>query len=70
MTHLTMTRRMPRFEMLNPFSHLMYLSTVRRERDALSKLDARALEDVGLNADEAHAEASRSFWDAPAHWTR
>lgn len=50
------------------------LSTVRtwmrvvRERRALSNLDAHLLRDIGLTCRDAETEASRHFWDAPAHW--
>jgi uncharacterized protein YjiS (DUF1127 family) len=37
---------------------------VRRERQMLRGLDARALKDLGLNG-RADAEASRPFWDLP-----
>jgi uncharacterized protein YjiS (DUF1127 family) len=38
---------------------------VRRERRILLGMDARMLKDLGLNGN-AHAEASRPFWDVPA----
>ena len=48
-----------------PFSGLFRLAKQRRE---LSKLDAHILQDVGLTEKQAMAEASRHFWDVPAHW--
>lgn len=42
---------------------------VWRSRRALAKLDARALEDIGISADEARREAHRFIWDVPATWT-
>lgn len=36
------------------------------ERRALSGLDARLLDDIGLNAETAASEAARPFWDVPA----
>jgi uncharacterized protein YjiS (DUF1127 family) len=38
---------------------------VRRERRTLLGMDARMLKDLGLNGN-AHAEATRAFWDLPA----
>ena len=39
-----------------------------RSRRALARLDARMLEDLGVSAEAAAAEASRSPWDVPAYW--
>lgn len=39
-----------------------------RSRRALANLDSSQLEDVGITATQAHAEAERPFWDAPASW--
>ena len=39
---------------------------VHRQRRALARLNAHALEDVGITRDEAMAEARRPFWDLPA----
>ncbi|MGR3468676.1 MAG: DUF1127 domain-containing protein [Shimia sp.] len=36
----------------------------------LSRLDARALEDIGVTRDEALAEAGRPLWDVPRNWRR
>ncbi|WP_291728686.1 DUF1127 domain-containing protein [Leisingera sp. F5] len=41
-----------------------------RQRRQLAKLDARALDDIGVTRAEADAEARRGFWSAPDHWTR
>jgi uncharacterized protein YjiS (DUF1127 family) len=38
---------------------------VRRERLALSRMDDRALKDIGLNRNDIYAETSRPFWDIP-----
>ena len=40
------------------------LST-RRQRHALSELDAHLLRDIGKTRDEAHTETSRSAFDLP-----
>ena len=39
-----------------------------RSRRALLSLDEHMLNDIGLTADEARAEASRPVWDAPRSW--
>ncbi len=33
------------------------------ERDALARLDARLLRDIGVTREAAHREAARPFWD-------
>ncbi|MEX0304108.1 MAG: DUF1127 domain-containing protein [Leisingera sp.] len=40
-----------------------------RQRRQLAKLDARALEDIGVTRAEAEAEARRGVWSAPDHWS-
>ena len=44
--------------------------TAWRQRRQLARLDARALEDIGVTRAEAEAEARRGFWNAPDHWLR
>lgn len=39
-----------------------------RQRRALARLDAAALEDLGLTREEALAESQRPFWDLPVRW--
>lgn len=39
-----------------------------RQRRHLARLDDHALEDIGLDRAAARQEASRPFWDVPAHW--
>lgn len=39
-----------------------------RERQLLLRLDASQLDDIGLNRDQANAEAARPIWDVPATW--
>lgn len=34
----------------------------RRQRQALARLDARLLRDIGLDAGQARAEAAKPFW--------
>lgn len=43
---------------------------VQRTRRELSRLDARALEDVGLTQSDVQRELNRPFWDVPGHWKR
>ncbi|MEP2640978.1 DUF1127 domain-containing protein [Roseobacter sp.] len=40
-----------------------------RSRRALAQLDAKALDDVGLDPATAEREARRMFWDVPQTWT-
>ena len=40
---------------------------VARERRALSQVDARTLEDIGLSEEAASIEAGRAFWDLPTN---
>lgn len=42
--------------------------TAWRQRQHLLQLDARALDDIGLNRADALAEAARPIWDVPAGW--
>jgi len=37
----------------------------RRSRNALAQLDARLLDDVGLDAGRVRAEIKKPFWKAP-----
>ncbi|OED50321.1 DUF1127 domain-containing protein [Leisingera sp. S232] len=39
-----------------------------RQRRQLARLDARALEDIGVTRAEAEAEARGGFWKAPDYW--
>jgi len=52
-----------------PFSlHLRARLAVWRSRRDLARLDARALDDIGVTAEDAAREASLSLWDVPATW--
>ena len=42
---------------------------VRYERQKLKRLDAQALQDIGLTSAEALAESRRGFFDLPANRT-
>lgn len=41
-----------------------------RSRQALAKLDAAGLEDIGITARDAQKEATKPLWDVPANWQR
>jgi uncharacterized protein YjiS (DUF1127 family) len=43
-------------------------AALSRSRKRLSALDDRELADIGLTPELAKTEASRPFWDVPAHW--
>lgn len=61
------------FSLSLPAAHrpaLFRLIDVWRQRQALKRLDARALEDIGLNYRQARDEARRPVWDAPVNWLR
>lgn len=49
-------------------ARLLQILALRRQRSALSRLDAKALSDIGLTRDQADCESRRPFWDVPAHW--
>lgn len=46
------------------------LLSLRAQRVRLAELEPHILRDIGLTPEEAAAEASRPFWDAPAAWRR
>lgn len=50
------------------FATLSHAYSLWRERQALARLDAQLLRDIGKSADEAAQEANRPVWDAPALW--
>lgn len=64
--HATVGHRRSR----SPWTLISLMANARRHRLALAKLDGRLLDDVGLDADAARAEASRPLWDVPATWLR
>ncbi|WP_300015711.1 DUF1127 domain-containing protein [uncultured Roseobacter sp.] len=49
------------------FGLATYLA-VWRSRRALAKLDARALDDIGIDSEAAQREARRHLWDVPSTW--
>lgn len=42
----------------------------RAQRQALARLDARLLQDLGLDPARVAQECARPAWDVPAHWLR
>ena len=44
------------------------LAQLRRERQALARLNRNLLDDIGLDPTAARTESGRAFWDAPNHW--
>lgn len=44
-----------------------YLALWRSRRD-LARLDARSLQDIGIDSEAAQHEARRGFWDVPSTW--
>ncbi len=46
------------------------MAALRRQRRALARLDAAALEDIGVSRAAARAECDRPAWDVPPHWRR
>ncbi|MFC3118746.1 DUF1127 domain-containing protein [Jhaorihella thermophila] len=68
MTLFTDTRISRRPALTDLWSQVKRMIVVRQQRRALRKLDARALEDIGITRAEAEAEAARPLWDAPDTW--
>lgn len=68
MTLFTDTRISRRPALTDLWSQVKRMIAVRQQRRALRKLDARALEDIGITRAEAEAEAARPLWDAPDTW--
>lgn len=50
------------------FSFATRAVQLQRQREALRRLDDRALKDIGLSRSDAEIEASRPFWDVPDTW--
>lgn len=61
-------RHLPLALRLSPLRLLAALAANRRSRQALARLDAHLLRDVGLTPDRARAEAARPVWDVPPSW--
>ncbi|WP_299615189.1 DUF1127 domain-containing protein [uncultured Tateyamaria sp.] len=66
-TDITHRRVAPQPAARRTFS-LRTLFDVWRSRRALARLDARALDDIGLNTERAARESAKPIWDVPANW--
>lgn len=55
---------------LRPLTMMQNWMALSHQRKSLSELDDAMLSDIGLTPDQAQAEASRPFWDAPNHWLK
>jgi len=53
-----------------PRFSLLTMMSVWRSRRALARLDAHALEDIGISAKRALTESSKPIWDVPATWRK
>jgi uncharacterized protein YjiS (DUF1127 family) len=47
---------------------ILKVAALWRSRRHLSALTPEQLEDAGITPSQAHAEAARPVWDAPASW--
>lgn len=61
---------LPAFRRFKPLALLGRMAATTRQRRALGRLDARLLDDVGINSDAARTEAKRPVWDVPKTWLR
>lgn len=52
----------------SPFSRLLTMLSIQRERQSLDQLDQAMLDDIGITRDQARREAVRPAWDAPERW--
>lgn len=41
---------------------------IRRQRDAVERLDRHLLNDIGIGPNAPASKAARPVWNAPAHW--
>lgn len=53
----------------SPLAWIVHAWETRRERLALTQLDASRLNDIGLTKADVQREANRPIWDVPAHWS-
>ncbi|WP_439124683.1 DUF1127 domain-containing protein [Marivita sp.] len=52
------------------FNRIEAALALRRSRTQLAALDARLLDDIGIDRSAAEDEANRPVWDAPASWMK
>ncbi len=67
MTYISLPHRRSAYQ-TGILARLGHAIDVYRERRALARLDGAQLQDIGISAHAAEAEANRPFWDAPARW--
>ncbi|WP_419740106.1 DUF1127 domain-containing protein [Ruegeria sp.] len=67
MNSIALNRHCPRHKQ-SLFARIRFVLSVRRQRQQLAQLDARALNDIGITRAQADAEARRPIWDAPQFW--
>ena len=68
---MTQTRSRDALRLIRPVlisARFSAWAALRRQRAQLSRLDASALEDLGLCRSAAETEARRPFWDVPDTW--
>jgi uncharacterized protein YjiS (DUF1127 family) len=58
----------PAVRPLLPWAKLQFAVAAYRQRQTLRRLDANALNDIGITRAQAEREASRKLWDVPANW--
>ena len=61
-------RTLPRTAATTRRPGLMQMLHLWRSRRALAALDTAQLNDIGITAKDAAAEAARPIWDVPVHW--
>jgi uncharacterized protein YjiS (DUF1127 family) len=62
-THIeTIPLRRPRGLLARSLTALSSALTRRRDRQRLGRLDAHLLRDIGMDAQDAHREAAKPFW--------
>ncbi|NHQ74267.1 DUF1127 domain-containing protein [Roseovarius gahaiensis] len=66
MTHLSDSTHIISARRTAPLLILRRMLELQRQRRALSRLNDRALQDIGLTRSMADAEARRPLWDIPA----
>ena len=67
MTYILSSRATPS-RRVSVLQSIAVMFDIWRQRRALSQLDAARLRDIGLNVQQAHAEANRPIWDVPQTW--
>ena len=71
-----MTTKTLTYSRANPTRRISILSLIvralesRRQRRKLGTLDARALNDMGINPEAAARESARPVWDVPKYWLK